>query len=293
MLAKKILACAITSAALLTSLSASATNTQFERTETEDAIIIVNNYVMDKQNSDDVYTPKIVGGDPVLPRQYPHVAALTKNGRQFCGGSLIDEQHILTAAHCVANFSSKDLRNLRVELGTIRINPKQPGQISKRVERIIVHSDYNAMTYEDDIAIIELKSPVEYSDYIKPITLSLPLYDESDDWALAAGWGKTKEGGQPSDTLKGVWLKVMDNEKCQEKYESSHPGGIKDGMLCAAKTGRDTCQGDSGGPLFLNNYPFELIGIVSWGQGCARAESPGVYTRVSEYVYWIGNYILL
>jgi len=236
----------------------------------------------------------IVNGFEAVPHEFPFMAALMNRRRQFCGGSLIDDNHILTAAHCVAHLSKSDVQHLRVRLGDHNIKSKaEANHVEKRVKRVIRHIGFSSSTLHNDVAILTLEDDVQYSSTIQPICLAAGTNKFVNNRVTVAGWGTLSEGGnQPSNLMK-VDVQVWTNEKCRSSYGSSAPGGITNHMLCASLPNQDSCSGDSGGPLFscpLNGQCTQ-IGIVSWGIGCAKQEYPGVYTRVTEMKSWISRIV--
>jgi secreted trypsin-like serine protease len=234
-------------------------------------------------------TNYIVNGEQAVAHEFPWMAALMNLQRQFCGGSLIDENHILTAAHCVAHMSKYDVQNLRVRLGDHNIKDNDSQTVVKHVKRVIRHKGFSSSTLWNDVAILTLDSAVQYSDTIQPICLAQGSQTYVNNIVTVAGWGTLREGGSQPSSLMKVDVKVWTNERCKSSYGSSAPGGITSHMLCASEYNKDSCSGDSGGPLFDCPYggPCEQIGIVSWGIGCAKAKYPGVYTRVTEMMPWI------
>jgi hypothetical protein len=147
------------------------------------------------------------------------------------------------------------------------------------------HPGYNRNTLENDIAIVHLTRPMTQGVPIVPAKHNDLASPGSQ--ARVVGWGHTKEGGRVSPTLRRVAVPLVSNE--QANRPASYNGHVTSKMLAAGATGKDSCQGDSGGPLFLRNANGQLrqIGIVSWGEGCARQNKPGIYTRVTEYFDWI------
>merc|ERR1712088_969580 len=234
---------------------------------------------------------KIVGGFETKKHEYPFMAALMRvssfsgTPRQFCGGSLIDESHVLTAAHCIEGLSANDVKTLRVYLGahSIKSGPKS----EHRIIRIIKHKDFDSRTLVNDIAILTLETPAKISGAVNVICLPDYVNSFVNRQVTVAGWGSKGEGKSQPKELYKVNVNVWSNNQCAAAYDHRIPGEIKDSMICAAAPGKDSCSGDSGGPLFLDQSNNVQIGIVSWGIGCARGDSPGVYTRVTKMMDWI------
>ncbi|XP_071315858.1 chymotrypsin-like protease CTRL-1 [Trachinotus anak] len=234
---------------------------------------------------------RIVGGQDASPGSWPWQASLTRDGRHFCGGSLISSQWVMTAAHCIK--SPED--NITVFLGRYNQSGQNVNEMSRTVAQITCHPLYGSLTldnineYDNDICLLKLSTPVRFTDYIGPICLASAtstFYNGTDSWVT--GWGRLQEFGPTANTLQEVEVPVIGNKECQ----CYNGGFITKNMICAGLKagGKDSCQGDSGGPMMSKDgFRWVQSGIVSFGQGCARPGKPGVYARVSRYQEWISN----
>ncbi|GLD48845.1 prostasin-like protein [Lates japonicus] len=235
------------------------------------------------------FNTKIVGGEDAVPGAWPWQASLNRNGRLFCGGSLISNQWVLTAAHC---FSSTTTSGLMVHLGRDRQQGLNPNEQSRTVTQIIKHPLYFNSGLDYDIALLKLSSPVQFTNYTRPVCLAAAdsVYKEGTTCWIT-GWGHIMSGiPLPSNQmLQQVSVPVVSNSQCNKVY-----GVITGNMLCAAvpEGGKDSCQGDSGGPMVAkDDTKWIQGGVVSFGKGCAEAGFPGVYARVSEFEHWIKSKI--
>ncbi|XP_032092138.1 serine protease 27-like [Thamnophis elegans] len=220
---------------------------------------------------------RIVGGQPASEGAWPWQAGLTVLNITFCGGTLIDKNWVLTAAHCFS-WMPEGFEEIFVGLGHHQL--MNPSNNSKKfgIQQIIPHPNYSANDTMYDIALVELNDTVDITKYILPMCLpesSVKFPDNTSCWIT--GWGRT-------DT-KEIGLG-------QHQYFPK----IINGMICAGsfEGGKDSCQGDSGGPMVCQcdgNENWLLTGIVSWGLGCGIAGVPGVYTSVAHYADWIRHHI--
>ncbi|XP_012526488.3 transmembrane protease serine 11G [Monomorium pharaonis] len=229
---------------------------------------------------------KIAGGHPANPKEWPWMAALLRQGAiQYCGGVLITDRHVLTAAHCVYRFK---LRDITVRLGEYDFTTSEETRaLDFTVSEIRIHRDFKLNTYEHDIAIIKIHRPTVFNSYIWPICLPPIQQSFESKNAIVTGWGTQYYGGPASSVLLEAEIPVWPQERCVRSFTQLIPNTT----LCAGayEGGRDSCQGDSGGPLLhqLANGRWVNIGIVSWGIRCGEPGYPGIYTRVSSYLDWI------
>ncbi|EGW08986.1 trypsin-4 [Cricetulus griseus] len=225
-------------------------------------------------NGDD--DDKIIGGYNCPRNSLPYQVSLNDGTGHQCGGSLISDQWVLSAAHCYKG------RKLQVRLGEHNIKVLEGGEQFIDAEKIIRHPKYNDKTADNDIMLIKLKSPAARSSQVSTISLptSCPVTGTQ---CLVSGWGNTVNfGGKYPAILQCLEAPVLSDTSCK----SSYPGQITSSMFCLGflEGGKDSCDGDSGGPLVCNG---ELQGIVSWGYGCALRGKPGVYTKVCNFLSWI------
>merc|ERR1719384_609153 len=224
---------------------------------------------------------RIVGGVETEVNEYPWQVALVSAGgsHPWCGGTLITSQHVLTAAHCTAGSSPS---NIAVLVGEHRIDDNSFTRLS--LSAITDHPGYNSGTLDNDFSILTLSSPVTFSNTVKPACLPSSTSDYAGQVAVVSGWGTFSSGGNQPTVLNDVSVTVQSNQDCNSAYG----GDITSNMICAADAGKDSCQGDSGGPMtVLEGGRYSLVGVVSWGYGCANPSYPGVYARVTAQMDWI------
>jgi len=219
--------------------------------------------------------PRIVGGSPTTITEFPATVIFNVNGAQHCAGTLVAKNKVLTAAHCTDGVEASQMEIIGGQTKFSDTSGEKAG-----VSDVWQNPgfDMNGMQHDNSVLTLDKELPYE------PAT----LVQSADDAAYQAGadvtvvgWGATSEGGDVSDTLLKVSVPVVDNSTCAEKYSASGSNYDKASMFCAGvpEGGKDSCQGDSGGPAYVGG---KLAGIVSWGQGCARKDFPGVYTNVGN-----------
>ncbi len=234
-------------------------------------------------------SPRIVGGDAVA-RSPSWMVSLQYGYQHFCGGTLIGRYWVLTAAHCLQNVSAEQMNILVGARDRSSTANTGADHVAERHEAdwYYVHPDYQPNNFLNDIAIIKLKRASE----LTPLPLADPSLTDSlgNQGALKVyGWGVTKMGDADlPDVLQSVTVPFQTDERCQIIYRENEQYWEK--FICAGEDsgGKDSCQGDSGGPLVKEiNGETALVGIVSWGEGCALHSRYGVYTQVSAYLDWI------
>ncbi|XP_034195538.2 transmembrane protease serine 9 [Osmia lignaria lignaria] len=222
---------------------------------------------------------RIVGGQPASIDEHPYQVSLRFNNRHICGGAIISEEWVITAAHCV---QTKFIRFVSIKAGTSDL---RDDGIVVFAKQIISHDNYMRRNADYDIALVRLEKPLVYSSWVRPILLA-PIADHytAGSKAVVTGWGVLRSDGPLTDQLRKVEVPLVSNSECSELYVTRP---ITSRMICAGYVnlgGKDACQGDSGGPLVQYD---KLIGIVSWGFGCARPTYPGVYTSITALRSWI------
>ncbi|XP_031529550.1 serine protease 1 [Vicugna pacos] len=217
---------------------------------------------------------KIVGGYTCAKNSVPYQVSLN-SGYHFCGGSLINSQWVVSAAHCYKS-------SIQVRLGEYNINVVEGNEQFISASKIIRHPSYNSNTLDNDIMLIKLKSAATLNSRVASVSLPTSCASAGTK-CLISGWGNTKSSGSSTpDLLQCLDAPILSSSACSSAY----PGQITSNMICVGflEGGKDSCQGDSGGPVVCNG---KLQGVVSWGYGCAVKGKPGVYTKVCNYVSWI------
>ncbi|XP_066490065.1 transmembrane protease serine 6 [Tiliqua scincoides] len=231
---------------------------------------------------------RIVGGAHSVEGEWPWQASLQVRGHHICGGTLIAERWVITAAHCFQEDRLASPTVWTVYLGKYFLNGSSQNEVSFKVNRILQHPYYEEDSHDYDVALLQLDHPVIYSTVIQPICLpaSSHLF-EPGLLCWITGWGAVKEGGPTTSVLQKAEVQLVQQDICNEAYHYL----VTPRMLCAGyPDGRkDACQGDSGGPLACQEPSgrWFLAGLVSWGMGCARPNYYGVYTRITSMMGWM------
>ncbi|TNN67800.1 Serine protease 56 [Liparis tanakae] len=230
---------------------------------------------------------RIVGGSPAPRGSWPWLVNLQLDGGMMCGGVLVDSSWVVTAAHCFAGSRSESYWTAVV--GEFDITKDDPDEQVIKVNRIIPHPKFNPKTFNNDIALVELTSPVVLSNRVTPVCLPSGMEPPTGSPCLVAGWGSLYEDGPSANVVMEAKVPLLPQSTCKSTLGKEL---VTNTMLCAGylSGGIDSCQGDSGGPLIYQDRMsgrFQLYGITSWGDGCGEKGKPGVYTRVSAFSDWI------
>ncbi|XP_065204393.1 serine protease persephone-like isoform X2 [Planococcus citri] len=251
----------------------------------------------------------ISGGAAAESREYPHMALIGygndfKDVQWACGGSLISERFILSAAHCGRQSAQGVPRwALLGDLNLTSTDDKAKPQIY-RIVKVYDHPNYKAPSYYNDISLFELNTTVAMSPFVRPACLHTSTASQVNSKASITGWGAVGHGYRHSDHLLKATIEVMDDERCRESYNTKSDVRLSQGydansMMCAGDYAgvNDTCSGDSGGPMqALIGKMFcmwDVIGVTSFGKICGNSDEPepGVYTKVAYYLDWIQSIV--
>ncbi|KAK4873167.1 hypothetical protein RN001_015196 [Aquatica leii] len=219
---------------------------------------------------------KIVGGTVASEGQFPYQISQRYNSRHRCGGSIIDEHTILSAAHCVHGISGD---KFKIVVGS---NQLSSGGLWYSVSRYVMHEQYDSNLLTDDIAVIKVLDPIQFTTHIQPVVVD-DTFISADVECVLSGFGTTSYPGNASNDLLYFEGNVFDFNKCKEVFAEDNFPVLESNICAFSKNGIGACSGDSGGPLVSNQ---KQIGIASWVDPCGVGD-PDVFTRVSYYYDWI------
>ncbi|KAL7025311.1 hypothetical protein ACKWTF_013446 [Chironomus riparius] len=236
----------------------------------------------------------IINGENAKAGEFPHMAAVGYKDKNrvahfVCGGSLISDQFVLSAAHCRI-FDGKASSIVRLGVLNLKVKEQSSYEIDIAIESFISHENYDPNRKKNDIAVIKLVNKVSLSKFIRPACLMTPDNQVNVDKAVVTGWGLTQAfTGLTSDILQKAKLKIKDISTCRNYLDNEN---VDSSQICAGDKTRDTCSGDSGGPLQIispkNKCVNIIVGITSFGsQYCGVENSVAVYTKVAAYLTWI------
>uniref|UniRef100_A0A8D2NBW9 Acrosin n=1 Tax=Zonotrichia albicollis TaxID=44394 RepID=A0A8D2NBW9_ZONAL len=238
---------------------------------------------------------RVVGGKNAEVGAWPWLVSIqdpsVSGTGHLCGGSLISTRWVLTAAHCFGyphNISSA----MRLLIGVTQLTEPGPEAQVRLIKRLLIHNEYDPADQSNDIALLEMSEPVQCNSHIQLVCVPKATLNVAQlDTCYVAGWGATTaRSQQSSDILQEAKVHLINVQICNSS--EWYQGDVHTHNLCAGypEGGIDTCQGDSGGPLMCKDKDadfFWVVGITSWGRGCARAKRPGIYTSVRHFYDWI------
>nr|ATU82483.1 venom S1 protease 14 [Lethocerus distinctifemur] len=235
---------------------------------------------------------RIVGGKKTLPNEYPLMAGMfvKKENDILCGGAIVTERHVVTAAHCTYAFKEDDLAVIVGEHGRHGKLRNMTGNMQfMPVQKIYVHEDWNPMSYVNDISIMFLKTNIRYNQFVGPACLPNKKMDLVNEYLKVLGWGYLASKTVRAEELMKVNLRVLPILTCANNYprdipvENSH-------QICTFNNNKDSCEGDSGGPLLWldpETNRYMLAGLVSYGKRKCATHSPAVNTDVTYFADWV------
>lgn len=245
---------------------------------------------------------EIVGGTNASIAEFPwQISFQTSSGGHFCGGSILNANWILTAQHCVdqaAAFATTAPASVRIAAGSSTLSGMATSGQIRAVTDVITYPGYVDVDQGKDVALLRLASPLTLGTNVNSIALATPTdatngLTNAGVTATVTGWGTLSSGGSSPNTLQKVNVPIITNTQASTLYGQT----ITADQLAAGDTvngGEDSCQGDSGGPLIVSKGTGKIVaGVVSWGRGCAQAQYPGLYARVSSFQSWIAPFLSL
>ncbi|KAJ1086181.1 hypothetical protein NDU88_006305 [Pleurodeles waltl] len=227
---------------------------------------------------------RILGGAETKPNlRPPYMASIQVNETHQCGGLLLAQQWVLSAAHCLPESNSS---RLRVLLGAHSLTEPEPSKQYFQIRKQVAHPNYTAANNHNDILLLQLNETVTLGPDVQVFPIEREDVDvEVGTKCRVAGWGMISLTGKRPDKMHEVEVPIMSRETCNRR--DHYDNELTKNMLCAGARRKDSCEGDSGGPLVCAG---KAVGIVSWGnRKCGNIKKPGIYTRISAYISWIDS----
>ncbi|KAL0151358.1 hypothetical protein M9458_053352 [Cirrhinus mrigala] len=221
----------------------------------------------------------IVNGTDAKPHSRPYMVSVQMKNQHICGGFLISDRFVMTAAHC-----RNSAPVLTVVLGAHNLQNKNENSVRIKVESYYSHPQYTSESFHNDILLLRLEKNAQLNNNIKPISIPTKAGDiEADSVCSIAGWGLLETNGTQSNHLMETNVMVMNNKKCESKWGKEEFSASL--MMCVYGKG-GSCHGDSGGPLVCGDT---AVGVTSFGDRyiCNSPERPDAYTKISAYLPWI------
>ncbi|GAB5567441.1 complement factor D [Prionailurus iriomotensis] len=224
---------------------------------------------------------RILGGREAESHARPYMASVQVNGKHVCGGFLVSERWVLSAAHCVEDLADG---KLQVLLGAHSLSQPEPSKRLYDVLRAVPHPDSRPDTIDHDLLLLQLSEKAELGPAVQPLAWQRLDRDVAAGTLCdVAGWGVITHAGRRPDRLQHLQLRVLDRATCNQR--TYHDGTITQSMMCGESNRRDTCKGDSGGPLVCGGVAEAVV--TSGSRVCGNRKKPGIYTRLASYVAWI------
>lgn len=241
---------------------------------------------------------RVVNGKEAEVHKFPWIISMMDGSDYYyCGGSIISDQWILTAAHCVDGEPNNPAEDMYVRVGDhdMTDDSDTPLAATFQVDYWLMHKNYDPDSTNNDIALLKLKKKIDFSSFkgtVAPVCLPTAPRKYYGETVTVSGWGLLSDGGKTPSKLQEVDLKVIWMKECREDFKY-RKDMITSRMMCTYRLGsenQDACQGDSGGPLVRFSEErgrYEQVGVVSWGIGCASPEYPGIFVKLSHYLQWM------
>ncbi|XP_045347101.1 complement factor D isoform X2 [Leopardus geoffroyi] len=224
---------------------------------------------------------RILGGREAESHARPYMASVQVKGKHLCGGFLVSERWVLSAAHCVEDLADG---KLQVLLGAHSLSQPEPSKRLYDVLRAVPHPDSRPDTIDHDLLLLQLSEKAELGPAVQPLAWQRLDRDVAAGTLCdVAGWGVVTHAGRRPDRLQQLQLRVLDRATCNQR--TYHDGTITQSMMCGESNRRDTCKGDSGGPLVCGGVAEAVV--TSGSRVCGNRKKPGIYTRLASYVAWI------